>query len=923
MATAAPEMEVLPRGIAVDAQTLGPWLANMYERKQALEVRGGFGQLAQNDSTLTLRDPLYVGGRLATPFGYTNVLGTFALRTAFGHTQVCTVLAGTGYTGSGWNGPISTTRQVISTGAAQTFAVLSVHDVTANVTQEHVLHRHTAENSEDASSPQDWRGLWQTSDNQEFGAVSRGSSQRVWFCEFRDTLLFGSPELGSWCYRPAAPAVLRRQWVETQNDDENVTGYSESPEVFPLVGTTGSFSAQYAYLPAPSWPRVVDAVVLGNRVAFADATDVYVSDPGVPNAIMAVNQFPSGSDRKITALGSVLGQLLIFTDSETMSFQPPDTSVVSGGRKVKVSDSVGCLGPQTRIKADDALVWVDSHGVRKTTGNLEIETISQQIEPLFTDALQNPLTYWFQTQLAGYTTSDNAHIHNVYDWRDTSGVCMAYESVLDLLFVLVPAYNMAMVRQAGGWKLWTWDTLVTSLARNTTVTRNVAAQAIAAFDGEVYLTHGVEVLTPTDAAKTGGTVDRDENQAYGSYALLQWRRGGALDRSVEATEDGRLAGGWYAADRQVTANDGAVYLGIPVPVPAGYVLPQGTVMVDGGFLYPVVLRSTTVAANAPPDTVRIVINFDNTNWEVKTFAGPSQIDVLFPPSRHPSRSGWGYTAPAAAFREIQFYGPNQIRMFFFGAAGAIPPGSWGSQPRLNVPPGVDQVLFWLPFEPTTANTTMSLGVEFPSAPSQTISPAAAVNLTAFWYAQPFKLPLQTSDAMAQAVDWAVKTAQLGLDTATQVRARGLYLRARARGAASSQIVSGWLYSQLNALVSSDWKDWSGQIVDYPTQNPSQENSTQQRVPGLRARVFDTISSAMVGRVFAGAARWGESGVPATGNFLVDDDQVDTLAVSSGVKGEHVSWLLFGNMLNRAEALAISSAKAVLQPRGQHRRTGRS
>ena len=915
-------MDVLPRSIAVDAQTLGPWLANVYERKQAIEVRAGFGQAAQQDSTLTLRDPLYLGSRTAEPFGYTKVLGTFAMRTAFGHTQVCTVLAGIGYTGSGWNGPLRPDDQLISSGASQTFVVLSVHDTTTNVSQEHILHRHTAENSEDASSPQDWRGLWQTFNTQEFGAVYRGSLQRVWFCEFRDTLLFGSPEVGNWCYRPAAPAVQRRQWVETQNDAENITGYSESPEVFPLVGAAGSFSEQYAYLPAASWPRVVDAVVLGNRVAFADGDNVYVSDPGVPNAVMGLNIFPSGSDRKITALGAVLGQLLIFTDSETMAFQPPDTAVVSGGRKVKVSDSVGCLGPQTRIKADDALIWVDSHGVRKTTGNLEIETISQQIEPLFTDALQNPLTYWFQTQLAAYTTSDVAHIHNTYDWRDTADVCMAYESVLDLLFIAVPAYNMALVKQAGGWKLWTWDTLVTSAARNTTVTRNVAVQAIAAFDGEVYLTHGIDVLTPTDAAKTGGIVARDENQGYGSYALLQWRRGGALDRSVEATEDGRLGGGWYAADRQVTANDGAVYLGIPVPVPAGYLLPQGTVMANGGLLYPVVLRSTTLAANAPPDTVRVTVNFDDTNWECKTFGGPSQIDVLFPPSRHPSRIGWGYTAPAAAFREIQLYG-NQIRMFFFGSAGAIPPGSWGSQPFLNVPPGVDQVLFWLPFEPTTANTTMSLGIEFPVAASQTRSPAAAVQLTCFWYAQPFQLPLQTSDAVAQAVDWAIKTAQLGLEEATQVRARGLYLRARARGAASSPLVAGWLYSQLNTLVSSDWKDWSAQIVDYPTQNPSQENSQQPRVPGLRSRLFDTISAAMVGRIFGGAATWGESGTPATGNFLVDDEQVDTLAVSSGAKGEHVSWLLFGNMLNRAEALAISSVKAVLQPRGQRRRTGRT
>ena len=172
---------MLPRGIAVDAQALGPWLANVYERKQAIEVRPGFGQLAQDDSTLTLRDPIYLGSRTAEPFGYTKVLGTFTFRTLFDHTHVCTVLVGAGYTGSGWNGPLRPDDQLISTGAAQTFCCMSVQDVTAGTVQEHVLHRHTAENSAEASTPQDWRGLWQTFNTQDFGAVYRGSNRRVWF----------------------------------------------------------------------------------------------------------------------------------------------------------------------------------------------------------------------------------------------------------------------------------------------------------------------------------------------------------------------------------------------------------------------------------------------------------------------------------------------------------------------------------------------------------------------------------------------------------------------------------------------------------------------------------------------------------------------------------------------------------------------
>jgi len=921
MATANPEQDVLPRGISVDAQTLGPWLANVYERKQALEVRPGFGQQWQADSTLTLRDPGLTGGvRGAVVFGYTKVLGSKVLRTSFGHTQICTTLAAIGYTGDGWNGALATRDQVISSGQAQTFVVLSVHDLTANETQEFVLHRHTAENSEQASSPQDWRGLWSSYNNKDYGAVYKGASVRTWFCEYRDILLFGAPEIGTWAYRPVDLSGLRRQWVETHKDEQNVTGYSESCAVWPVVASDGAFSEKYPYLPPTAWPVVVDATVIGNRVVYASTTDLYFSDPGNPSAIMAQNIVPSSSDRPITAVAAVLGQLVYWTASETFTFQPDDKAIVSGGRRIKVSEAIGCLGAQAKVRADAMLTWVDDNGVWQTKGDFNIVELSVGIEQLFVDQLQNPLSYWFQTQLGGYSPSNSPHVPNVIDWRDTADVNLAYDQIHDLLFVCVPAYNVSLVHQDGGWKIWSWDTLVTATARETTLTRNVSVQSLNAFDGEVYLTHGIDVLTPTDAARSGGGAALSENQPYGSYALLTWRRGGALDRSVEATEDGRLGGGWYTADSYVTTNDGAVYLGEPVAVPAGYILPHGT-MPAGGLLYPVMLRCCSNATVAPPDTVRIVFNFDNTNWAPATFGGgATQIDVLFPAPRQASRIGWGYTAPVAAIREIQLYG-NQIRAFFFGADGAIPVGTWSTQPQLNITPFADSVLFWVPFKPTTASTTMSLGVQFPVAPSQTISPAAAKTLTAFWYEQPWQLPLQTSDAVVQAVDWAVKTAQLGLEHATQTRARGLFVRAQSRGAASTPIAT-WLYAQLNAWAVSDWKDWSAQIVDFPVNEPSEENSDQARLPGLRARMYDAIGDVMAARTFGNKATWGDAGTAATGNFLVDDPQVDTLAVSSGVKGEHVSWLLFGNMLNRAEALAISSVKAVLQARGQRRRTGR-
>ena len=48
---AQPEVELLAEGIKANNVLKGPFLQNVWKRKNAWEVRAGFGQVAQCDST--------------------------------------------------------------------------------------------------------------------------------------------------------------------------------------------------------------------------------------------------------------------------------------------------------------------------------------------------------------------------------------------------------------------------------------------------------------------------------------------------------------------------------------------------------------------------------------------------------------------------------------------------------------------------------------------------------------------------------------------------------------------------------------------------------------------------------------------------------------------------------------------------------
>ena len=176
------EVEVLPSGMQNDSPSKGAYVQNCFSRKGSWEVRAGFGQVAQFDSTLS------TPGLDTTTKQYIRHMGSRAIRSDFGHTQIVSVFTGFVFSGN--------TEGQSGTWANRYF--VSIYDVTTDRRWEEALHVHTSENDGDVLQMEYWRPQYNTNYNDGFESwiSSEGDSSNVFFTEYQDTLFFGNLQMG-------------------------------------------------------------------------------------------------------------------------------------------------------------------------------------------------------------------------------------------------------------------------------------------------------------------------------------------------------------------------------------------------------------------------------------------------------------------------------------------------------------------------------------------------------------------------------------------------------------------------------------------------------------------------------------------------------------------------------------------------------
>ena len=961
MAVQGQEADILGEGIRADSPSKGSFALNMLLRRGGWEVRRGFGQLTELDTTMGA----IFENQSTKEWGYKSHLGSYLMRTSFGNDQIISAFSSAVFTGDRRSEEGDLENASLS--KFMPIYVVSIYDVTTGERWEEPIFRHTADFGSAASvfEMPKWRGhyesywelKWTTgaavftylaptsnvTDRQQWIQAS-AVDKPFFFQELHDILYLGNSDTGLLAYSPCTFRGRRRGFnqlsrrsrlkqLDTADERHWHSPYSESSVIINAVATGGPFADAYTYFDRTSFPSPSGASALLGRLVLFEGNTVYFSDQGFPTSIAAPNFITVPSEDPITAIQEYLGNVIIFTRNETWYFQPGAGFVISGGRLVKLAQSVGCIGESAITRMGDGIAWVGEKGIYSMEGALSIRRISDAIEPLFNDFISNPLTNFFVTdgELTQPTVPDQAS-----SYISIAGqVVCSYSARLEALLVSVPSTKAAFCYTGGQWSLWSFESMVNDLDPASSVvgmSQNIQTPWIMSDDNNIFLVtsepqgRAGQLLTAPSPADT--TTSR-------SYSILQYGRGGALDRSVERFEDYRnVVGRWRSVDEGAglpNHNDHYLYIGKPIPVPLGQALgPPGaqalpTGAVDGTVWVPFDLvtgdrdGSGTALFDAP-QSLSIVFTFDDSRWgPVNSPAGA--IRFFLPPERQPTIPAWTVVqAPA-----------NTITITFTGAGG-----SWYHAPNLNLSKRHRNRLIYIPFKP---NFDVNVGMGI-SIPTKTMDDGrGAIEMRAFVWEETFLGSGQRMEnSVAQAVDWAYKSSPVKDAAGSQIKGRGVYADVLNHGAAvpDQRLQENWPFGIFNVISGVDNKSWSSQVVDsIPSATSSKTAAVElsQKGDAIRTRYAKSSASALTTGTYNNTATgpggsigpfYGTEGSPEAPNYpyIVSDEQISQIAVSDSARGESVTYMIWGHLQNKAERLVIGSAKIVMRILGGKRRRGR-
>lgn len=891
MAATTVEVELVRGGMSMSQTDKPDWVQNLWRPlgSNSWQTRPGFGQVDQFDTTLIA---LTGADRL-----YRKHLGSTIIHTDFGHDQIISIFI---------NEAMSTSGNTLTTGNVNpilfsSFYSVNVYDVETGVRWEEIVHRHTSQNVADTLQMDEWYGNYESNETQDRQSYIAGLDAPFFFEFFGDILYMGNKRTGMLAYFPADFRISRSKQVPIADKQQWVSSYSESSLIVPVVPVPGVFDDAYVYLNQTTFPRPTAVANMTGRLVVADERNVYFSDPNRANQFASPNFITVPSKDPITALAPIDDNLMIFTKSETFLYQPSRGFIASNGRLSPVSRAIGCMGASALTSEGDTVYWVDQNGVYATRNGMQLQTLSDGIRAFFTGSITSPVTSYFQQ--TGSTDMTVEQPRSVYSFEGDEVVSVVYNADTDSLLFSVDKLNVCWYsRDAGAeWSIWPMESIVkvTGSASKVGVTKNITNPFILSGETGIYLVSGIEEQSITDSISSS-TVTAS------SYQLLRLGRGGGLDRSIE-DEDNRV---FREDDLVLRTNDPAIE--------SRFYFRKPEVLADGTHRIPVELVPSSSVAGIT--RIDIIMRFDNTYWEPVVSSG-ALLDIEFPTERIYGSGGWsvGTDANVGTNSEAQVYSASgtpdatgvELRIKFnavHSALAALPLAFQFPHP-----------LFYLKMKPKTVSEPKNLfgyGFSIPSASSVNISNGITTENSDVIIHRPFYLvSLHADDDVAQPVDWAYMSRQVGIDEQRQVRSRGIYAQLVSHGTGSTPVVSGWLWGLYNVVMGADWKTWTTQVLDFTGNGTGDQTAieTQASKGTIRTRALDA-ASALKKRTFNNSLRYG--------SYLVDEEQLDVIATSLSVKGKHIGHMAFGFVKNRAEKLVINSMRAAMKSAGGRRRTGR-
>jgi len=1002
------EVEVLGPGVESDSEVKGAFALNMLWRRNGWEVRKGFGQVAEMDTTLGAIDPNQPGRK----WGYRNHLGSYLMKTGFGHDQIVSVFSTDAYTGS--------TRGSASPGSFQNalqvsqflnIYMVSIYDLSTDDWWEEAVYAHTASFSQSADSYAEmprWKGHYQTCwdmggsaasptasggggpkalgnrvglDSHQRWLLSEHDEDTCFFAEIGDQLFFGNQDMGLMLYSPAifrgwrkGPSAISRRGrsaqVNSSFDRRWRPPYSESSLVRQAVASDGAFTNAYLYLNKTEFPKPNGASVLMSRLVLFEGNTLYFSDVGRPTSVVAENTLFVPSEKSITAIEEHLGNLLIWTEDETWLFRPSNEFVITTGRLTKLADGLGCLSPGAVAKAQGSALWMDKRGAYSMGGNLSIQKISEPIDPFFTGSMPNPITsYYTMNGHASPAASQPDAMPRISLALDPQSVSSAYYHDLQSVIFSIPRLNMCLCYRDGKWSVWSVESIVQGqvLGRDIVgATQNILNPWVLADKDNLYIVgspyedqNGEALSNNTNIRGTTGNPDTSLDTASRSIYITRYGLGGALDRSVETGDDRRHVVGEWVPDYGVSSaptpsrSDHFLYVGKPIPIPPGSVLGTAAApsladdSVEGAVWIPIEYvrgrECSTGLTNVFDEIRQMVIRlyFDSEHWApIPTTVSVTSIAFALPPERLNTPLAGGYAVQRTTAAGVP------------SAAGEyvdIAVGSPASPPTRGFRLWERNRVVYIPFKPLTQDYTVGMGIGvFNSTINPTVSgldntPAvcSAELRTFVWNESRLGDQQHQDNDVAQSVDWAYKSGNIETPGGVQIKGRGMNIVGTSKGPAYNDEAAGgpsyrleptWPFGLLNIIAGADYKEWSSQVIDVipssdavNTQGNTPAVILDQSMGTIRTRYKDSATAALTTTTFNtpdGPKYSAEGGGNSEYRYIAGGEEVNQLSISDGVRGQSISYMMWGHIRNKAEGLFFQSAKVIYRVLGGKRRTGR-
>jgi len=907
MSVDRPDLEVIPPGTRSDRLSKGSFVQNMERYGVHWRTRKGFGQVGQFDSTL---------GR--NSISLSRHLGSHIFKTNFGNEQILTVFQATVFTSNSFtvSGVVAPSDTSSDVGQWLSCFLVTIYDLTTQKVWEELVYPKT---SEDTRASWFHHGLYETDLDVNYETYTSATPEEFFFEELDDTIFFGNRRAGLLAYIPTTFHTTKWQQVNgVDRRDWHFRGESETSMIVKASAVPGLHADGYEYLTSSEFPNPTDITTIDGRMVFVDGRNLWFSDRGAPTSIITLNFITIPSQNDAVAVTVLHGNLVIFTESERFLYQPAFfEQLITAGEVLVASTEIGVVGPNALKRVGSSLVFVDRTGLYTTGNGYDHADFSEtnEVKDFWRTAVESPLTSYFQNTVnPGFTDLSSTQPSLQYQF-DPVGCHIEYDHVRDALMVAFPTQDMAFV--------WSHED-GPSLGQD-----------------NLFLVGSVDSITTADDI-AGST----ETKAVGSYYVLEYGRGGGPDRTLDYgvsdtfTEDDRRVVGRYSTNTPTAAlatGDSCFYLEKWIRMPDGWVAPNGVSGLNNTYLVPLefVPDPSGIASGNPPDIITLILSFDRTKWAPVLRPTTTELDFMLPPERLQGAPGWGQGAPTAGTREVQVYAGgvpnaagNELRIRFNGNIGAY---AGFVAPLMNLSYRQKSRLLYLPFSYAGAVTDDVWSIGFTQATTATFQKTAGgtvygpLNCRLHTWGQGHTPGVwKTSDVDAQPVDWVLHTGQIAPDShngnptpSGGLMARSLFVRMSSHGRGETLIVPSAVFGLLNAAVGSDWKGWTSQVVDYVGDDPSFITNHMS----IRTRMKDA-AGAMQNRTFNGTPTWGDSTDNSDGNFLVDSEQVDTIVFSDSVRGEHLFWMLFGHVNNRAERISIESMMARIVRRGGRRRRGR-